>query len=197
MSGCSDDSCALEIGKMLSAELIVVGNLSRVGSRYLMSVKMLDTETSRTMGTANGKFNDLDELIDGLEPIAFSLAGEEKTYQTVEAADAVKEVKEKPAAAVIETEAPAAKAEEAENAPQVEDKPAKNSEKKRRIDCSRHSLYGRRCRRVGCRRLFFCIIFLQTVCRHMIPLLMLMITHSAMPILRHCIMQNTMHMIQP
>ena len=77
MSGCTDDSCALEIGKMLSAELIVTGNLSKVGSRYLMSVKMLQTETSRTMGTANGKFADLDELIDGLEVIAYDLAGEE------------------------------------------------------------------------------------------------------------------------
>ena len=77
MSGCTDDSCALEIGKMLSAELIVTGNLSKVGSRYLMSVKLLQTETSRTMGTANGKFGDLDELIDGLEEIAFTLAGAE------------------------------------------------------------------------------------------------------------------------
>ena len=76
MSGCSDDSCALEIGKMLSAELIVTGNLSKVGTRYLMSVKMLETETSKTMGTANGKFNDLDELIDGLEVIAYDLTGE-------------------------------------------------------------------------------------------------------------------------
>ena len=73
MSGCSDDSCALEIGKMLSAELIVTGNLSKVGSRYLMSVKMLETETSRTMGTANGKFTDLDELIDGLELLRLHL----------------------------------------------------------------------------------------------------------------------------
>jgi len=77
LSGCSDETCALEIGKMLSAELIVVGNLSKVGSRYLMSVKMLETETSKTMGTANGKFTDLDELIDGLSTIAYTLAGEE------------------------------------------------------------------------------------------------------------------------
>ena len=79
MQGCTDDSCALEIGKLLSAELIVTGNLSKVGSRYLMSVKLLQTETSRTMGTANGKFTDLDELIDGLEAIAWKLTGEELT----------------------------------------------------------------------------------------------------------------------
>ena len=85
MSGCSDDSCALEIGKLLSAELIVVGNLSKIGSRYLMSVKMLETETSKTMGTANGKFANLDELIDGLNGIAMTLAGEEASAQVAAA----------------------------------------------------------------------------------------------------------------
>ncbi|HAK46127.1 MAG TPA: hypothetical protein DCO79_09465 [Spirochaeta sp.] len=83
MQGCTDDSCALEIGKMLSAEMIVTGNLSKVGSRYLMSVKMLETETSRTMGTANGKYRDLDELIDGLELIAYTLADMEHEVETV------------------------------------------------------------------------------------------------------------------
>ena len=84
MQGCSDDSCALEIGKLLSAEMIVTGNLSKVGSRYLMSVKMLETETSKTMGTANGKFTDLDELIDGLETISYSLAGMEEQVKIAE-----------------------------------------------------------------------------------------------------------------
>lgn len=83
LQGCSDDTCALEIGKMLSAEMIVTGNLSKVGSRYLMSVKLLQTETSRTMGTANGKYKDLDELIDGLENIAFELAGMDEPTPTV------------------------------------------------------------------------------------------------------------------
>lgn len=108
MSGCSDDSCALEIGKMLSAELIVTGNLSKVGSRYLMSVKMLETETSKTMGTANGKFTDLDKLIDGLEPIASDLAGIEapvkvaETEKPVDDSEIVDEEVTKEAVAIIE-----------------------------------------------------------------------------------------------
>ncbi|MDC7227076.1 MAG: CsgG/HfaB family protein [Spirochaetales bacterium] len=91
MQGCSDDSCALEIGKLLSAEMIVTGNLSKVGSRYLMSVKMLETETSKTMGTANGKFTDLDELIDGLETIAYSLADMEARGPAIVKAEPVAE----------------------------------------------------------------------------------------------------------
>ncbi len=129
--GCTDESCALEIGKLLSAELIVVGNLSKVGSRYLMSVKMLQTETSRTMGTANGKFNDLDELIDGLEAIAVTLAGKEKETVAVatpepesepepEAAQPIAVAAEEPAKPVeAEAQLPAApdKADEEEKAP--------------------------------------------------------------------------------
>jgi len=34
-SGCSDESCQLEIGKLLSSEMIVVGDITKVGSRYL------------------------------------------------------------------------------------------------------------------------------------------------------------------
>jgi hypothetical protein len=111
MQGCTDETCALEIGKMLSAELIVVGNLSKVGSRYLMSVKMLQTETSRTIGTANGKFKDLDELIDGLTDIAFTLAGAEETTTAAAApaAEPEKPVETQPET-VVEAESPTAAA---------------------------------------------------------------------------------------
>ncbi len=85
MSGCTDESCALEIGKLLSAETIVTGTLSKIGSRYLMSVKMLETETSKTLATSNGKYGDLDELIDGLENVAAELAGNPITETVVEA----------------------------------------------------------------------------------------------------------------
>ncbi len=84
MSGCTDESCALEIGKLLSAETIVTGTLSKIGSRYLMSVKMLETETSKTLATSNGKYGDLDELIDGLENVAAELAGNPVTETVVE-----------------------------------------------------------------------------------------------------------------
>jgi hypothetical protein len=32
-SGCTDESCMLEIGRLLAAEMIVVGSLSKIGSR--------------------------------------------------------------------------------------------------------------------------------------------------------------------
>lgn len=97
MSGCADDTCALEIGKMLSAEYIVTGTLSKIGSRYLMSIKMLETETSKTVRTSNGKYANLDELIDGLEKIAYEMAGVEDKKTVAEP----EKVEEPPAAAAM------------------------------------------------------------------------------------------------
>ncbi len=65
-SGCSDDSCMLEIGMLLSAEMIVTGSMSRIGSRYVISTKLLETETGKTLGTADGIYNDLDMMVDDL-----------------------------------------------------------------------------------------------------------------------------------
>lgn len=71
--GCSDDSCMLEIGMLLSAEMIVTGSLSRIGSRYILSSKLLDTETGKTLGTADGIYNDLDMMVDDLFDIGSRL----------------------------------------------------------------------------------------------------------------------------
>ncbi len=72
-SGCSDDSCMLEIGMLLSAEMIVAGSMSRIGSRYILSTKLLETETGKTLGTADGIYNDLDMMVDDLFDFAYRL----------------------------------------------------------------------------------------------------------------------------
>ena len=63
MSGCTDDSCMLEVGKMLSAELIVGGSMSRLGSKIVLSAKIIETETSKTVSSADGIYDDMDHLL--------------------------------------------------------------------------------------------------------------------------------------
>jgi hypothetical protein len=75
MSDCTDESCLLEVGRMLSAEGIVVGNLGRVGNRYILSAKLLETETAKTLNTADGFYDDLDTLVDDIYILADKLAG--------------------------------------------------------------------------------------------------------------------------
>jgi hypothetical protein len=71
---CSDESCLLEVGRMLSAEGIVVGNIGKVGNRYVLSTKMLETETARTLNTADGIYSNLDALVDDIVNVAKKLA---------------------------------------------------------------------------------------------------------------------------
>jgi hypothetical protein len=72
---CTDEACQIKLGKLLSAEYIVVGNLNKVGTRFILTVKMLETGTSRTVSTADGKYATLDELVDDLDPLAKRIAG--------------------------------------------------------------------------------------------------------------------------
>lgn len=75
VSGCTDESCQLQIGKMLSAEQIVVGDIAKVGTRYMLSSKMLRTETAGTLASADGIYATMDALVDDLYAIASTLAG--------------------------------------------------------------------------------------------------------------------------
>ena len=75
-SGCTDESCQLEIGELLSAEYIVTGNIAYTGGRYILSSRMLQTETSATVNTAKGIYADLSGLIDDMPLFALELAGE-------------------------------------------------------------------------------------------------------------------------
>ena len=74
MSGCTDESCMLEIGKMLAAEGIVVGSIGRVGSKYVLAVKLLETETGKTLSTADGIYANLDELLEDTAGLAARLS---------------------------------------------------------------------------------------------------------------------------
>ncbi|MBI9104941.1 MAG: hypothetical protein JEY99_21165 [Spirochaetales bacterium] len=66
-SGCSDDTCMLEIGRLLSAENIVIGSIGTVGSRIILNAKILETESSRTLSSADGIYGSLDALIDDMQ----------------------------------------------------------------------------------------------------------------------------------
>ncbi len=75
LSGCADDSCMLEVGKMLSAEAIVVGTISHIGSSFLLSAKLLETESGIILNTADGTYGNIDDLLLDLPIIAVHLAG--------------------------------------------------------------------------------------------------------------------------
>ena len=48
-TGCTDEECAVELGKMLNAERIVIGSVGLVGQTYTISVRIVDIETASTV----------------------------------------------------------------------------------------------------------------------------------------------------
>lgn len=87
-SGCTDEACALKIGKMLSAEMIVVGNLSKMGTRFVVSTKLLETESGKTMSAADGIYTSMDAMVDGMRDLAGVLAGQKAAARTASQAPA-------------------------------------------------------------------------------------------------------------
>lgn len=78
--GCFDESCALEAGKLLSAQIIITGKVSKLGAdECQISAKMTDVERGEIMRMAS----DLSEcsgqaLNEAAENVAFDLAGIER-----------------------------------------------------------------------------------------------------------------------
>jgi formylglycine-generating enzyme required for sulfatase activity len=82
VSGCSDEACQLEIGRMLTAEMIVVGDITKLGSRYLLTARMLETETARTLNAADGSYASLDDLVVDLANFGRQLVGASGNVET-------------------------------------------------------------------------------------------------------------------
>ena len=74
VSGCSDESCQLEIGRLLAAEGIITGRIGKLGSKFALSVKMLQTDTGRAISTADGVYNSIDDMVEDVDTIAYDLA---------------------------------------------------------------------------------------------------------------------------
>jgi len=76
ISGCTDDACAVEVGELLSAELIVLGELSQVGGRYIATAKIINVEHGRNENADSVSADNIADMTDtkiGL--LAYKLAG--------------------------------------------------------------------------------------------------------------------------
>jgi len=62
--GCVSDSCAIEFGKMLQVDRIVIGQIGLVGNTYLVSARIVDVETRKAVATSNREHKgSIDEII--------------------------------------------------------------------------------------------------------------------------------------
>ena len=66
-TGCTDINCAVEFGKMLNADRIIIGSVSHIGQSYIIALRLIDIETSKIIKSADtqhrGEIDDIINLI--------------------------------------------------------------------------------------------------------------------------------------
>ena len=79
-TGCVSDSCAVEFGKMLQADRIVIGTVSLIGQTYSVIVRIVDVESGKTVLSADRQYKGaIDEVLVTIMPqIGNELIGGEK-----------------------------------------------------------------------------------------------------------------------
>lgn len=65
-TGCTDVNCAVQMGKLLSAKKILVGSIMKMGSRYIISGRVVDVEKGVGERGSRGNANSVDQLDRGV-----------------------------------------------------------------------------------------------------------------------------------
>ena len=75
-SGCTTDECMVQVGKLIGVEQIVGGSISKVGSTYSVSARMVSIETGDISKIATYDFRgEIDGLLTkGMKQVAIKLA---------------------------------------------------------------------------------------------------------------------------
>ncbi len=78
-TGCTDNECAVEIGKIIGAQLMMAGSIGRFGTLYTIDMRIIDVETSRVLKTtaynSEGSLNRL--LTEGVSAAVKQITGME------------------------------------------------------------------------------------------------------------------------
>jgi TolB-like protein len=75
LGGCTDESCAIEVGKLLSAEQIILGDLSSIGGKIILNAKIIDVEKGFNIKADNVEASGIGEMTTAVELLAYKLAG--------------------------------------------------------------------------------------------------------------------------
>ena len=96
-TGCSSDECVAEVGRLLGAQKMVAGSISKVGEVYSVSARIVDMQSGEIDKFANldheGKIGDL--LKWGMEDIALQLVTAKVDEMTIDSSSIVSVTEEK------------------------------------------------------------------------------------------------------
>ena len=79
LSGCTSDECFVEAGKILNVKKVIAGSVGKIGSTYILNIRLIDIETSKIEKVVNkkhrGKIEGLLLLINGMSSELFRKTG--------------------------------------------------------------------------------------------------------------------------
>lgn len=75
VADCSDESCQLEVGRLLAASRIVVGSIGTLGDVVLVSLRLLDVETGEALAGISEKYPSLAALAGDGRRLAAAISG--------------------------------------------------------------------------------------------------------------------------
>lgn len=83
LSGNTDEFYATEIGKLISAEQIIIGTFSHIGEEYILNVKIVDIIIGQNTRSEKVSFATIDLLQESIDLLAAELAGLSNVEDTV------------------------------------------------------------------------------------------------------------------
>jgi hypothetical protein len=75
VADCTDEKCAIEFGRLLAAEQILLGSISTTGGKYFLAAKIIDVTTGRTARADTVDAGSITDLTGEVELLASKLAG--------------------------------------------------------------------------------------------------------------------------
>lgn len=74
MTGCTDSNCAVQFGKILSARRIIIGEVSKVAKKVVITVRYVDVQSGKSLFSASGTAPSVDEVDIEAKKVAKDLA---------------------------------------------------------------------------------------------------------------------------
>lgn len=71
---CFDENCAVRLGRLLAARLIVLGTLSRLGDRYFLTAKIIEVATGKTLEAEHEEADTLEAIARRAENLGYRLS---------------------------------------------------------------------------------------------------------------------------
>ncbi|MDP8207509.1 MAG: CsgG/HfaB family protein [Candidatus Electryonea clarkiae] len=94
MSGCASDECIIAAGQMLGVEQMVAGSIGKIGTLYVISIRLIDVETGELISTGSSRHKGSieDVALKSLNEAVLQITGEKEadkppaSYSTQETA---------------------------------------------------------------------------------------------------------------